>query len=47
MWNIWMMAVSGYVQVKDENGPIYMTIKYQNGWGSNRKKYMDPKEMWG
>lgn len=36
-----------YVQVKDEKGPIYMTIKYQNGWGSNRKKYMDPKEMWG
>ena len=36
-----------YVQVKDEKGPIYMTIKYQNGWGSNRKKYMDPKKMWG
>ena len=36
-----------YVQVKDEKGPIYMTIKYQNGWGSDSNKYQDPKELWG
>ena len=36
-----------YVQVKDGKDPIYMTIKYQNGWGCDSKKYPDPKELWG
>lgn len=31
-----------YVKVSSEEETIYMTIKYQNGWSTNKDKYVDP-----
>lgn len=35
-----------FVQVKDEKGPLYMTIKYKDGWCVNADKYSNPAETW-
>lgn len=34
-----------YVKVSRGKETLYMTIKYQDGWGSSPHKYMDPQEL--
>lgn len=34
-----------YVKVSRGKDTLYMTIKYQDGWGSSPHKYMDPQEL--